>query len=87
MIILVVLAHVRTLGPPLSSLFGSEPIPDGPRLELRNVYFPRVCARPRARPRAPARARARALSPTAFAVKGEEEEEGGSVPSSLSDSL
>ena len=52
------LAHVRSFRPPASSISGPELVPGRPRPELRNVYFPRGCARPR--PRAPARARARA---------------------------
>ena len=69
------LAHVRTFRPPVGSLFRSEPIPGGPRPELRNVCFPCVCARPRARARAPARARARA-----GAVRSEGGEEGVLYP-------
>ena len=70
------LAHVRSFRPPASSISGPELVPGRPRPELRNVYFPRGCARPRTRARAHARvrtrARARARSPdSVFALKGE----------------
>ena len=69
------LAHVRSFRPPASSISGPELVPGRPRPELRNVYFPRGCARPRPRARAHARvrtrARARARSPdSVFALQG-----------------
>ena len=55
------LAHISTFRQPTSPFSGPELVPGRPRPELRNVYFPRGCARPR--PRAPARA-------GMFALKG-----------------
>ncbi len=70
------LAHVRSFRPPASSISGPELVPGRPRPELRNVYFPRGCARPR--PRAPARARARV--PQIPCSQWQGGEEGVSVP-------
>ncbi len=75
------LAHVRSFRPPASSISGPELVPGRPRPELRNVYFPRGCARPRTRAHARARARARAPARArAFPKFCVRRRRGGSVP-------
>ena len=83
MIILVVFSTCSHFGTPPEPPFRVRADPGWAQAGAQECVFP-TCVRTPAR----APARARALSPTAFAVKGEEEEEeGGSVSSSLSDSL